>query len=498
MSGDLPKGWAEVSLSSVVYFQEGPGLRKWQFGEDGIPFLNIRTFENGRVNRSKCQFVKLEEFKGKYEHFLLNDGDLVVSSSGTLGKVATIQADDLPLMLNTSTIRFRAHYPDVMSQKFLQLYVQSDHFFRQIESAKTGSAILNYGPSHLKQMNIVLAPFAEQKRIVAKVEKLLEKVNASRARLEKIPALLKRFRQAVLDAAVTGKLTADWRTKPQLNCDAIADLKDYLHSSQLLRPRTREAESTEGHDTLIDELPAEWTTASLDELFRFIDYRGKTPIKSEGGKRLISAKNIKMGYISEEPIEYVSDIYYRQWMTRGFPKPGDIFFVTEGHTMGFAALNNRTDEFALSQRTITLQPWRPIDSRPFFYFIMSPSFQNLVRVNATGSAAVGIKAAKFRGLPMPFPSFPEQAEIVRRVEELFALADRLEARVGKARGQVDKLTQSILAKAFRGELVPQDPNDEPAEKLLERIRASAGPVAAQGGKVATTSSVRRGRPRKAR
>ena len=74
---------------------------------------------------------------------------------------------------------------------------------------------------------------------------------------------------------------------------------------------------------------------------------------------------------------------------------------------------------------------------------------------------------------MPFPSFPEQAEIVRRVEELFALADRLEARVGKARGQVDKLTQSILAKAFRGELVPQAPNYEPAEKLLARIRAKA-------------------------
>ena len=99
---------------------------------------------------------------------------------------------------------------------------------------------------------------------------------------------------------------------------------------------------------------------------------------------------------------------------------------------------------------------------------------------------------------MPFPSFPEQAEIVRRVEELFALADRLEARVGKARGQVDKLTQSILAKAFRGELVPQDPNDEPAEKLLARIRAATGPIATKGGKGASSFSTKRGRPRKVR
>ena len=90
MSDELPQGWLETSLDSVVYFQEGPGLRKWQFGERGIPFLNIRTFENGRINRAKCQFVKLEEFKGKYEHFLLNEGDLIVSSSGTIGKIATI------------------------------------------------------------------------------------------------------------------------------------------------------------------------------------------------------------------------------------------------------------------------------------------------------------------------------------------------------------------------------------------------------------------------
>jgi type I restriction enzyme S subunit len=94
-------------------------------------------------------------------------------------------------------------------------------------------------------------------------------------------------------------------------------------------------------------------------------------------------------------------------------------------------------------------------------------------LNATGSAAVGIKAAKFRGLPIPFPSLAEQPEIVRRVEQLFTLADQLGARYAKAQAYVDKLTPSLLAKAFRGELVPQDPNDEPAAALLARIRSGA-------------------------
>ena len=123
---------------------------------------------------------------------------------------------------------------------------------------------------------------------------------------------------------------------------------------------------------------------------------------------------------------------------------------------------------------------------------------NATREQGSGSGPQALNCQRVRELPFVLPPLAEQHEIVRRVEELFALADRLEVRVGKARGQVDKLTQSILAKAFRGELVPQDPNDEPAEKLLARIRAATGPIATKGGKGASSFSTKRGRPRKVR
>ena len=103
-----PDDWISVLLEDIVFFQEGPGLRKYQYGDDtGIPFLNIRTFDNGKINKKKCNFIKKEEFENKYEHFLLNEGDLVVSSSGTIGKSVTVKKEDLPIMLNTSVIRFR-------------------------------------------------------------------------------------------------------------------------------------------------------------------------------------------------------------------------------------------------------------------------------------------------------------------------------------------------------------------------------------------------------
>jgi type I restriction enzyme S subunit len=161
-----------VPLSEVVYFQEGPGLRNWQYANEGIPFLNIRTLtDEGFINKSLCQCVKKEEFTNKYEHFLLDEGDFVVSSSGTLGKLAEVRKQDLPIMLNTSVIRFRPLDTNILDRDFLKWFIKSPLYFRQIESASTGTAIKNYGPSHLKKMVIPLPPIASQRRIADILDK---------------------------------------------------------------------------------------------------------------------------------------------------------------------------------------------------------------------------------------------------------------------------------------------------------------------------------------
>jgi type I restriction enzyme, S subunit len=156
-------------LMDVAWFQEGPGLRKWQWVDDGIKVINGRNIKlSGLLDVDNTdKYVSWSEFKQKYTHFEIESGDIVVSSSGTLGKVARISDQHLPMMMNTSVIRFRASDPDVLDDGFLFAWLRSPAFLGQALAMATGSAQQNFGPSHLKQMMISLPPLPIQKRIAA-------------------------------------------------------------------------------------------------------------------------------------------------------------------------------------------------------------------------------------------------------------------------------------------------------------------------------------------
>src|SRR5262249_30226074 len=143
------------------------------------------------------------------------------------------------------------------------------------------------------------APRAEQERIVAKVEALLARVNAARQRLAKVPAIVKRFRQSVLAAACDGALTEDWR----LTHDTGNGDRDLQQSMSAAKSTQSRAEPTEGREVLADAIPASWSLPRVEDIFRLIDYRGKNPKKAPEGKRLITAKNIRMGFLPEAPVE---------------------------------------------------------------------------------------------------------------------------------------------------------------------------------------------------
>jgi type I restriction enzyme S subunit len=443
-----PEGWVMSVLGDIISVSSGNGLTKSKMIEGTIPVYG------GNGVTGWHNVPNIEE-----KTIVIGRVGFYCGSVHVTPEFAWV----------TDNAFITTYSKENISKNFLyKLLVATD--LRQNDS---GSAQPVISGSKLYPIKIPLPPLAEQTVIAQTLDTLLAQVDNIKTRLDAIPNILKTFRQSVLAAAVSGKLTEAWRDGKKL--DANSDLEKECGFGDR---KPRKIEATSSHDLVTNEFPENWAISTFTNLYKFIDYRGKTPKKSESGKRLYTAKNIKMGRVVDSPIEYLSEEDYVSWMTRGFSKIGDIFFVTEGHTMGCVALNEIGSDIALAQRTLTLQPFGNLKTKFHYYFMLTDSFQKLVDLNATGTAAKGIKAAKFRGLPLPFPSYEEQTQIVHRVEELFAFADQIEQQVKNAQGRVNNLTQSILAKAFRGELTAQwraeNPDlitgDNSAEVLLAKIQ----------------------------
>ncbi len=176
-----PSSYGVVKLSDYVYFQEGPGIRNSQNTSEGVRFLNIRCFVDGRLDTASMKKVSEIEAYGKYKHFLLDVGDYVVSSSGTLGRIAEVYPEDIPVMLNTSTIRFRPIKNEFLDRLYLRYFLESEVFQQQVKSLATGSVQLNYGPSHLAFVEMPLPPIKSQRAIGKVLDNLTKQISLNHA-----------------------------------------------------------------------------------------------------------------------------------------------------------------------------------------------------------------------------------------------------------------------------------------------------------------------------
>jgi type I restriction enzyme, S subunit len=187
----MVESWPRVSLPEVVWFQEGPGLRTRQWTNEGIKVINGRNvLTEGQIDLSNTdKYISWEEFGRKYEHFGVKNDDIVVTSSGTLGKVGRIRPEHLPLMMNTSVIRFRSGNLDLLDHDYLHCFLRSADFQNQIGAYAIGAAQPNFGPSHLKLMSLPLPPLAVQRQIAGTLLAYDELVESSERRIRILEAM---------------------------------------------------------------------------------------------------------------------------------------------------------------------------------------------------------------------------------------------------------------------------------------------------------------------
>jgi type I restriction enzyme S subunit len=196
-----------------------------------------------------------------------------------------------------------------------------------------------------------------------------------------------------------------------------------------------------------------WQTKKLGDVCRFIDYRGKTPEKTTSGLRLVTAKNVKMGYLQETPREFVAPKSYDGWMTRGIPKMGDVIFTTEAPLANVAQLDTE-EKVVFAQRIIVLQPSENSLDRTFLkYLLLSDLAQHRIHEKGTGATVKGIKASLLKSIPIEFPPLLEQQRIVGILDEAFEGIATAKANAEKNLHNARALFESHLQSVFtqRGE-----------------------------------------------
>jgi type I restriction enzyme, S subunit len=278
---------------------------------------------------------------------------------------------------------------------------------------------------------------------------LLAEVNAARQRLAKVPAILKRFRPAVLAAACSGRLTEEWRN----------------HSAK---------------QTAIDSLPASWSEQRLADVSkRVTDGTHLPPPLSPTGIPFILIGNIVNKRINWDAVsKWISQETYERLTARCRPERGDVLYTAVGATFGQALAVETDDPFIFQRHIAHIKPDLARINTFLVCVLNSPRVYSYAQEVAKGAAQPTVTLTDLKEFSIPIPPLPEQHEIVRRVEALFKQADQIEAKVSAATARVEKLTQAILAKAFRGELVTTEAelarregrDYEPASVLLERIR----------------------------
>lgn len=495
--------WERTELGMVCEVLNGFPFKSPLFNKSkGFPVIRIRDLSKGKTETF---------FNGKFpSEYVINNGDLLIGMDGIF-RCVEWRGGKAGLNQRVCKIIPNEKYLD---RKFLLAGLNG--YLKAIEDATSSVTVGHLSSRDILRIPFPVPPLAEQRRIVARLEALLGKVDACQRRLDKIPVLLKRFRQSLLSAACSGRLTSDWREANPEKVDAgiLSSKIQTAHEDVGGHRLGNAAPPTEDvHDLTLELFPAGWRLLCLRDLVspeRPITYGILKPgPEFENGVPYVRVADFPNNKLNLGTVRKTSPSIDQKFK-RSRLIARDILLSIRGTVGRLVVIPPELEGANITQDSARLSIQPSVNWDYVLWYLRSDLAQSRMKGAVKGVAVRGINIGDVRALQVALPSCAEQNEIVRRVEALFAFADHIEERYAKGKAYADKLTQSILAKTFRGDLVPQDENDEPASVLLDRIRAQRAsvvatlPIRKPRGGVATpatrgpsTVPARLGRPPKA-
>jgi type I restriction enzyme S subunit len=459
---ELPSGWVWAKVEDIA--EVNPGLPQSNLPHDlEVSFIPMRVVGESTGQVDLTLTAKYEKVKKGYTAFM--NGDIIfarITPCMENGKIAILENLKNGIGFGSTEFHVIRLRDQSISTKFLFYYLLREDFRREAKRSMTGTAgQLRVPARFIKEASIPLAPSPEQRRIVARVEALLAESKTAREALVKVPVLLRRFRQSVLAKAFRGELTQrDPNDEPaQKLLRKIKQERQFKEEYKYREPQPIDEE--------LYPLPEGWIWARLGQISHVIkdhidpnekpeeefNYLSIENIESESGELVNFSPTLGKDIHSTKLVFTNQDLLYSKL------RP----YLNKVHVPKFSGVS-ATD-------LIPLRPEGGIPREYIAYYLRTQRVVEYANQKVRGIQLPRLPVDDLLSLFIPIAPLKEMNRIVLKINDLFSLAKAIENMVKRAKDRADRIDQAILAKAFRGELVPQDPNDEPASVLLQRLKS---------------------------
>jgi type I restriction enzyme, S subunit len=430
---ELPQGWSNVKLQNMSNVVDS-AHKTPKYSLEGFPMVRVTDVKHRFLDLTKTKKVSKEIFKEFTKKYTPKKNDIVMTRVGTYGACSFVNTDE-SFCLGQNTIVINSPFTN-----FLYYFFNSEIIKNQIEKNVVGSTQKTISLKHIRELNILLPPLNEQKIIVSKIEELFSNIDSAKQSLEHTKLQLEQYRQSLLKFAFEGKLTEEWR---EINKNRL----------ELIIPENKNYEIMDLHG---------WISCSIGDLIKLSKEKFE-PLKGEN-KILLGLEHIEKhtGRILGQ------DTSKNTKSTKTVFRSGDVLY---GRLRPYFNKITIPDfDGVCSTDILVFQETTNILNTFLKYFLMQGSFVKFTNQNMTGVGLPRISFGKISEFMIQLPSLMEQEQIVSQIELGFSLIENTTQIVNSTLQNLQTMKMSVLKQAFEGKLVPQDPNDEPASVLLERIK----------------------------